>query len=404
VSRSGARRRPGAVRGAISVLALVAALAAGGCGDEESSGSADPVALDTDGGRERVVVRASNGAFNPQAVYEKAAPGVVTVRSVFGGGGQGLFGGGGGAGQGSGFVVGEGGEIVTNAHVVTDAEAGGGADINEAKEVYIEFPDRNQVPADVVGFDPFVDVALLKVDPEGLDLVPLELGSSAEIQVGQPVAAIGSPFGEEQSLSVGVISATDRSIESLTDFTIDGALQTDASINPGNSGGPLLDAEGLVLGINQQIRTASGADEGVGFAVPVDAVSRSLDQLREDAEVQYAFLGVTTQALYPQLADRLGIDAPTGALVAEVVPDGPADDAGIIAGDQELRFQGQDVTAGGDVIISVDGQDVVAESDLAEAISEHGPGDTVTIEVLRNGERSEIEVELGERPEQAPQG
>jgi S1-C subfamily serine protease len=142
----------------------------------------------------------------------------------------------------------------------------------------------------------------------------------------------------------------------------------------------------------------------VGFAVPVDAVSRSLDQLREDAEVQYAFLGVTTQALYPQLADRLGIDAPTGALVAEVVPDGPADDAGIIAGDQELRFQGQDVTAGGDVIISVDGQDVVAESDLAEAISEHGPGDTVTIEVLRDGERSEIEVELGERPEQAPQG
>jgi S1-C subfamily serine protease len=331
------------------------------------------------------------------------APGVVTVSSVFGGGGGGILGGGGG-GQGSGFVLSDSGEIVTNAHVVTDAEASGASDIHEASEVYVEFADRNQVPADVVGFDPFADVALLKIDPEGLDLVPVELGSSEEIQVGQPVAAIGSPFGEEQSLSVGVISASDRSIESLTDFTIDGAIQTDASINPGNSGGPLLDAEGRVLGINQQIRTASGADEGVGFAVPVDAVRRSIDQLRDDAQVEYAYLGVSTQALYPQLAERLDIDAPTGALVAKVTSDGPAEDAGIQAGDQELRFQGQPVTAGGDVIVSVDGQEVVAESDLAEAISEHGPGDTVVLEVLRDGEREEIEIELGERPEQAPTG
>ena len=380
-------------------VALVTALAVAGCGDDEPS----ETTVATGGeGRERVVIEASNGAFNPQAVYERVAPGVVTVRSVFGGG-QSLLGGG-GAGQGSGFVVDSGGEIVTNAHVVTDAAAGGAGSIDAAKEVYVELADRNQVPAEVVGFDPFVDVALLRIDAEDLDLVPLELGSSAEIEVGQPVAAIGSPFGEEQSLSVGVISATDRSIESLTDFTIDGAIQTDASINPGNSGGPLLDAEGRVLGINQQIRTASGADEGVGFAVPVDAVRRSLDQLRDDAQVDYAFLGVTTQALYPQLADRLGIDAPTGALVAEVVPDGPADDAGLTAGDQELRFQGQEVTAGGDVIVAVDGQEVVAESDLAQAISEHGPGDTVILEVLRDGEVQELEVELGERPEQTPQG
>jgi S1-C subfamily serine protease len=384
------------------LVAVVGVLGVAACGDDEGSDSTTTVSTDG-GGRERVVVEASNGAFNPQAVYDKVAPGVVTVSSVFGGGGGGILGGG-GAGQGSGFVLSDAGEIVTNAHVVTDAEAGGGGDIHEAEEVYVEFADRNQVPADVVGFDPFVDVALLKVDPDKLDLVPVELGSSAQIEVGQPVAAIGSPFGEEQSLSVGVISATDRSIDSLTDFTIDGAIQTDASINPGNSGGPLLDAEGRVLGINQQIRTASGADEGVGFAVPVDAVRRSIDQLRGGDEIQYAFLGVSTQALYPQLAERLGIDAPTGALVAEVTADGPADQAGIRAGDQELRFQGQDVTAGGDVIVSVDGQDVVQESDLAEAISEHGPGDTVALQVLRDGETEEIDVELGERPEHAPPG
>src|SRR5919106_4075682 len=344
------RMRSARARAATAVAVAVAALAVGGCGDDDDSPVPSGAATSEEGDRERVVIEASNGAFNPRAVYDKVAPGVVTVSSIFSGGGGIL--GGGGAGQGSGFVVSEDGEIVTNAHVVTDAEAGGGGDISAADEVYVEFVDRNQVPAEVVGFDPFVDVALLKVDPEGLDLVPVELGSSGETEVGQPVAAIGSPFGEEQSLSIGVISATDRSIESLTDFTIDGAIQTDASINPGNSGGPLLDAEGRVLGINQQIRTASGADEGVGFAVPVDAVRRSIDQLRDDAEAEDAFLGVTTQALYPQLAERLDLEAPTGALVAEVVPDGPADEAGITAGEQELRFQGQEVTAGGGRIVS----------------------------------------------------
>jgi S1-C subfamily serine protease len=387
-------------RPALAGLALAAALTLVACGDEDSS---QPAATSgPDDGKREVVIEASDGAFDPQTVYSKTAPGVVTVRSVFDSGGGGILGGGGGAGLGSGFVISEDGEIATNAHVVTDAEAGGGGDISAADEVYVEFVDRNQVPAEVVGFDPFVDVALLKIDPEGLDLTSVELGSSADAEVGQPVAAIGSPFGEEQSLSVGVVSATDRSIESLTDFTIDGALQTDASINPGNSGGPLLDAEGRVLGINQQIRTASGADEGVGFAVPVDAVRRSIDQLRDDGEAEYAFLGVTTQALYPQLAERLDLDVPTGALVARVVPGGPADEAGIEAADEELRFQGQQVTAGGDVIVAVDGQDVVEESDLAEAIAEHSPGDTVVLEVLRDGETDEVELELGERPAEAP--
>jgi S1-C subfamily serine protease len=395
VTTRGALRRP-----ALAGLVLAGALALVACGDDDSTTPAATSSPD-EGKREQVVIDSSDGAFKPQAVYSKTAPGVVTVRSVFEGGGGGILGGGGGAGLGSGFVISGDGEIATNAHVVTDAEAAGGGDISRADEVFVEFVDRNQVPAEVVGFDPFVDVALLKIDPDGLDVNPLELGNSGDTEVGQPVAAIGSPFGEEQSLSVGVISATDRSIESLTDFTIDGALQTDASINPGNSGGPLLDAEGKVLGINQQIRTASGADEGVGFAVPVDAVRRSVEQLRDDGEAEYAFLGVTTQALYPQLAERLDLDVRTGALVARVVDGGPADEAGITAGDDELRFQGQQVTAGGDVIVSVDGEEVVEESDLAEAIAERKPGDTVVLEVLRDGETDEVELELGDRPTDA---
>jgi 2-alkenal reductase len=349
-----------------------------------------------------VIVEASNGAFNPQAIYDEAATGVVTVVSLFEGGDVGLLGGGRAAGQGSGFVVSDDGEIITNAHVVTDAQASGGGEINEAREVYVQFSDHNQVPADVVGFDPFADVALLEVDPDGLDLNPLELGSTEDIEVGQPVAAIGSPFGEENSLSVGVISATGRSVESLTDFQIDDAIQTDAAINPGNSGGPLLDAEGQVLGINQQIRTASGADEGVGFAVPVSAVERSLEQLREDGSAEYAYIGVSTQGLYPQLAERLDIDSTTGALIAEVVPGSPADEAGLEAGDQEIRFQGQQVTVGGDVIVAVDSQELVEEADLAGLISEHSPGDTVSLEVIRDGDTEELEIELGERPEQTP--
>ena len=379
-------------------IAAVAAVGLGACGEDDDGGVTTTT---TFGGREEVVT-GSNVDFDPQAIYEEAAPGVVTIRSVFGGGNASGILGGRAAGQGSGFVVSSDGEIVTNAHVVTDAQASGGGDINAAKQLFVQFPDRNQVPAEVVGFDPFADVALLKVDPSGLELNPLELGSSDGIEVGQPVAAIGSPFGEENSLSVGVISASGRSVESLTDFQIDDAIQTDAAINPGNSGGPLLDAAGRVLGINQQIRTASGADEGVGFAVPVDLVKRSIEQLREDGNPDYAFIGVSTQGLYPQLANRLEIDADSGALIAEVVPGSPADEAGLEGGDQEIRFQGVQVTAGGDVIVSVDGHELVEEADLARLIALKSPGDTVTLELLDDGDTEEVEVTLGERPEQTP--
>ena len=195
---------------------------------------------------------------------------------------------GGEGGQGSGFVLDDEGYIATNAHVVTKEDDNSA----RAERVFVQFPDGNRVPAEIVGHDPNADVALLKVEPSGLELTPLRLGRSAGLQVGEPVAAIGSPFGEEQSLSVGVVSALDRNIQSLTRFGIGDAIQTDAAINPGNSGGPLLDAHGRVIGINAQIKSQSGGGEGVGFAIPVDAVRRSLAELREDGRVEYGYLGV----------------------------------------------------------------------------------------------------------------
>jgi S1-C subfamily serine protease len=294
-------------------------------------------------------------------------------------------------------VLDEDGRIVTNAHVVTDDSGG---EREEADAVYVEFPDRNVVPAEVVGFDPFADVALLGVEPDGFDLHPLRLGDDEKLVVGQPVAAIGSPFGEQQSLSVGVVSATDRSVRSLTEFQIEGAIQTDASINPGNSGGPLLDADARVIGINQQIETNSGANDGVGFAVPISTVQRSIAQLEEDGSAEYAYIGVSTQALYPQLAERLDLDTEFGGMLAEVIPDGPADDAGLQGGDERIRFQGFPYRTGGDVILSIEGHDIVRPDDLARFIAAYRPGRRVMLEVLReNGDTEEVQVTLGTRPE-----
>jgi S1-C subfamily serine protease len=369
---------------AIAALALVLAGCGGSGGGDTAS---NPPTATVERAPPRVIVETAGHGFDAAKVYREASPGVVTIRSIFGSGG--------GAAEGSGFVLDAGGRIVTNAHVVTDESSG---TRKPAKEVFVEFPDRNVVPAQIVGFDPFADVALLEIEPEGFALHPLQLGNDSDLVVGQPVAAIGSPFGEQQSLSVGVVSATDRSVESLTKFQIEGAIQTDASINPGNSGGPLLDAGARVLGINEQIETDSGSNSGVGFAVPVSAIKRSIAQLEEKGEAEYSFIGVTTQSLYPQLARKLGLDTDYGGLLAEVVPGGPADKAGLRGGDGTLRFQAATYETGGDVILSIEGHKVVTPDALARIIALHEPGDRVTLEILRDGKHEEIEVTLGKRP------
>ncbi|HEX8689902.1 MAG TPA: trypsin-like peptidase domain-containing protein [Solirubrobacterales bacterium] len=371
-----------------AAVALLVALPAllGACGDSDGNGAGGGYGQSARTTTEVVVQTADASGFDAAEVYRKAAPGVVTIRSIFEGGG----------GEGSGFVLDREGRIVTNAHVVTDGQ---GDDREEADSVFVEFPDRNVLPAEIVGFDPFADVALLEVKPNGFDLRPLGLGDDEALVVGQPVAAIGSPFGEQQSLSVGIVSATDRSVRSLTEFQIEGAIQTDASINPGNSGGPLLDAEARVIGINQQIETSSGANDGVGFAVPISAIKRSVAQLKRDGTVEYAYIGVSSQALYPQLARRLDLDSDHGGLIAEVVADGPADRAGLEGGDDEVRFQGVPYQVGGDTILAIEGREVIRPEDLAQHISSFQPGERVTLKVLHeDGRRDDVEVVLGERP------
>jgi S1-C subfamily serine protease len=386
-------------RAALALLpALAALVGAAGCGfggDDDADG--DGSARTTTTTRVEVIdgLGGDGDGFDPQAIYKEEAPGVVTVISLFGGDSlEDLDDTSGGVG--SGFVLNGEGEIATNTHVVTTGKV---PDLREARTVYVEFADGNQVEADVKGYDPESDVALLHVDPKGLTLRPLPLGSSEKVQVGTPVAAIGSPFSERQSLSVGVVSAVDRSISGLTAFQIAGAIQTDAAINPGNSGGPLVDPDGKVIGINQQIKTNTGGGEGVGFAVPVDVAKRSLEQLRSDGKVSYAYLGVETVSIYPQLRERFDLPVGKGAWVQDVVDDGPADDAGVRGGaDRETVFQVRSYHSGGDVITSIDGRPVDDPDDLSRAVALLDPGETVALEAWRDGEHREVRIKLGSRP------
>ena len=390
--------------GVPAALVSVAAIAVGGCGGSSSSRSASTSTTVT----EVVSPPASGGAalqgsrFNPSAIYSRDAPGVVTVISVFPGGAlQGVLGGGSSAAQGSGFVISGAGEIVTNAHVVTNGTA---SNLQRAASVYVKFPDGNEVPARIVGADPNADVALLRINPAGLTLRPLQLGSSAALLVGEPVAAMGTPFGQQGSLSVGVISATNRSIQSLNNgsgtgtFDIGGAIQTDAAINHGNSGGPLVDASGAVIGINSQIETQSGGGSGIGFAVSIDAVKHSVDQLRARGFVTYAYLGVSALPLFPQLASRLGLNVTQGALLDQVTPSGPAARAGLHGGSGQIQFDAQRYPSGGDVVTKVNGRSITENFDLTTAVTQLAPGQTVTLEVWRGGSRREVSVRLGTRP------
>jgi S1-C subfamily serine protease len=388
-------RRAAACAGALA--ALVAAGCGGGGGGSQPAAGSGPVTVQTT--KVEVLGRDGGGrGFDPAAIYRRYSPGVVTVISVFPGGGGGLFGNdsGGQEALGSGFVLDGQGDVATNAHVVTTGE---NTNIKRAEQVYVEFPDHNRVPAKIVGDDPNADVALLKIPTAGLKLTPLPLGSSSNLVVGSAVAAIGSPFGEQQSLSVGVISALNRSITSLTSFDINNAIQTDAAINHGNSGGPLLNAAGQVIGINSQIKSTGGGGEGVGFAVPVDTVRRSIRQLRETGKVQYSYLGVSSVPLYPQLARRLGIDARTGALVAKIEAGGPAAKAGLKPGTTTITFEGDArIPKGGDAIVAVDGKPVHDSNDLGNLVGARNPGTKARLSVVNGHSHRTVTVTLAPRP------
>jgi len=313
-----------------------------------------------DGGDEPAAAApAASAAVSPRqqgdvaAIYRAASPAVVSVRA--------------GSGSGTGFVVDTDGTVVTNAHVVGDSD-----------RVQLQFSDDRTVTADVRGVDTSYDLAVLHVDPARAGaLTALELADSSTVRTGQLAVAIGSPFGLPQTATAGIVSGTGRHIQAPDGFQIDSVIQTDAPINPGNSGGPLLDASGRVIGVNSQIATGgtSQGNVGIGFAVPANTVRDVIPRLERGETIRRAYLGVST-------AEGNG-----GAVVREVTAGGPAARAGLRPGD---------------LIVTVGGERIADPDDVAAAIQDRAPGDSVDVDVRRGGERRTLEVELTARPEQAP--
>jgi S1-C subfamily serine protease len=333
-------------------------------------------------------------------IYREDSPGVVFVQSQLKSQGASLlnpFGGGGGSGggtaTGSGFVIDHNGDILTNAHVVD-----GATNI----QVTLGNSDNAQpVNATVVGKDPSTDVALLKVNVPADQLHPLALGNSAEAQVGNPVVAIGTPFGLARTVTSGIVSALQRQIKAPNGFTIDNVLQTDAAINPGNSGGPLLDANGQVIGITSQIESPNGGGNvGIGFAVPINTVRQVAQQLLQGGTVQHAYLGISGTDLTPDIAKALNLPVDSGALVQAVTPGGPAAKAGVkgASGNATVTVGGQRVQAGGDVITAIDGKPVHTMTDVINDISSKQPGDSVQLSLVNGSQKRTVTVTLGNRP------
>jgi S1-C subfamily serine protease len=336
-------------------------------------------------------------------IYRRYAPGVAFVRSEVTEQTQNPFDPFGGTQRtestGSGFVIDASGDILTNNHVIDGATPG---------SITVQLADKKTVKATVVGKDPSTDLALLKVDPEGLALKPLPLGSSKDVQVGDPTIAIGNPFGLDRTLTTGVVSALQRQIQAPNGWSIKDVIQTDAAINPGNSGGPLIDSAGRVIGINSQIETGgSGSGSvGIGFAVPIDTAKSILENLKKGETVQRAYLGVTSLTIDGQL-DALSLPVSHGALVQSVQPNSPAAVAGLKAGDLQATLSGSTsgsdaIVLGGDIITKFDGKAITTSDQLSQLVTGHKPGDKVKVEIVRKKATKTltktVTVTLGKRP------
>ncbi len=341
---------------------------------------------------------ASNGeGLTPSQIYRRDGKGVVSVlaegvqsesSSQFG-----IPDSGSGKSSGTGFAIDNDGTILTNAHVVDGAKkvtVGVGLDRDAAKTV----------GAKVLGVDRSSDLAVLKVDPSGLGLRPLALGSSSDVVVGDPVVAIGNPFGQVGTLTTGVVSAKGRQIDGLNGFAIDNVIQTDAAINPGNSGGPLIDAAGEVIGINSQIQTGgSNGSVGIGFAIPIDTARKLLPGLRE-GKVDTGYLGITTIGITPELKP-LNLPVDKGVLIVSVQPGSPAAKAGLKGGSVPAELDGQKIMIGGDVIEKIDGRQMLTAAGVSGYVASKKAGEQIEIEYLKGGkEKKTVQVELGRRPQQ----
>ena len=340
------------------------------------------------GGGDDADGRASPGTVNE--IYRRTDSGVAFVQATGGASEVSPIPGlpapeGEGRSTGSGFALDDQGYILTNAHVVEGAE-----------QVKVRFGDGDLVKVKVRGTDPSTDLAVLKVDPGKVKLKPIPLGDSGRVKVGDQAIAIGNPFGLEHTVTTGIVSAVQRSIEAPNGFSIENAIQTDASINPGNSGGPLLDGSGRVIGINAQIETGGGGrgSVGIGFAIPINTAKRVVPELKEKGEVEHAYIGVTTGPV-PDDAGDLNLPVDRGALVQDVADGSPADKAGLRAGRTQTD---EGLVVGGDLIVKVDGREVGEPEDIAAAIADNKPGDRVAIEYYRGGKLRTVEVTLAKRP------
>lgn len=294
-----------------------------------------------------------------------------------------------GGGTGSGFVYDKDGHIITNNHVVEDAET-----------IEVTFIDGSILPADLIGTDPYSDMAVIKVDaPNGL-LQPVKLGISSDLLVGQRVITIGNPFGLANTVTAGIVSALGREMEAPNRYSVVDVIQTDAAINPGNSGGPLLNMAGEVIGMNTAILSETNQFSGIGFAIPSDTIIREVQSLIENGEYLHSWIGIAGRDMNPSVAEAMNLDRNTkGTLVVEITEGGPAEAAGLLGGDERVTIAGVPIDIGGDIIIGINGRSMNTFYDLRFYVSRTNvPGDTITLTVLRDGETVDIDLTLGVRP------
>ncbi len=292
-----------------------------------------------------------------------------------------------GGGTGSGFVLDTNGHIVTNNHVIEGAD-----------RILVRFADDTVVEAELVGADVDSDLAVIRVDVPADLLREVRLGDSSALRVGQRAIAVGNPFGFEQTMTTGIISALGRVVRQENGYSLPQLIQTDAAINPGNSGGPLLNARGEVIGVNTLIFSSSGSSAGVGFAVPVNTVKRVVPALIETGRYDDPWLGISGLSVTPMAAEALALPVEQGILLRDIAPEGPADSAGLRGNDQQVEFDGVLLPTGGDIIVAIDGVEVRDMDDLIVYLAETAVGQTVTLDIIREGERQSVDVILEERP------
>jgi S1-C subfamily serine protease len=288
-------------------------------------------------------------------------------------------------GAGSGFVIDAAGHILTNYHVVQEAET-----------IEVTLGDQSRYKAKYIGADTRNDIALIQIDPKGRKIATLPLGDSRNLLVGQRVLAIGNPFGFQSTLTTGVVSSLGRTVQTSENTFIDEAIQTDAAINRGNSGGPLLNSHGEVIGINSAIYAPNGTTAGIGFAIPINTARRAAEDLIATGHVRHATLGAEGRAIWPNLADALNLGVQQGILIERVVPGGPAAQAGIRGGTRSVLAGLQELRIGGDVLVAVNGKELTSQMDLNLLLNRAWPGDTITLTIFRDGKKMDVPVKLGD--------